>query len=972
MATESSAEGPAAPVGGAGVTIPGYQPVELLGNAPSFGAWVRAIQVRMDRHVLLKVLKPGLPVARDHFAREIQAFVGLDGDGVLRAIDEGTVSGYRYLVVDEAEGILLTASAIGGTEGWRGLARTMLGLRRRLLERGLVLLPAPAAAWRRLPSGDFALADLGWLVPLGDPIPNHPSMPRDRIGQPATPADAVHSFLRAGPAVALGVGASMPAVWRRAAAMLEVVPEDADVETVDLLLGDAESSLAGHGSGRPIAIGVFALALVVAAVWVTATLFQRGDGGGENGDTPIEGGPGPDGTTDPRTAGTGPDSGDGEKRSEDPAAVALREAESRAFAALLEAMPAEARPEGETLPLPLPAPVRTALSEVVARFPDARAARVAAHELGADSLERRLLLEEEWARTAPAVAEEFSAGHLASAALLLEPFRRRYAEWGGPELAPELDAPARSLRERIVREGATARAGLEETVRTARAERRYRKAAIELGRALSGLLPDDRRWAERTRIELIETAERYETTAAALEAGLDAAVEAASRGAWDAAPTALEPLPGEEEFPELSGRREEWFGWVSQACALANRIGTELDHRAAGTRARSYQLVDGTRVRGRVVETRPTDFTLKLEGLVTTRDLRWLDLDSEQWIELSGGTPPAALRLLARSLLGDEDAITEAAKLEPVPGWVAEAELRSRRAANVDLEQWRERGRTAYAAGDASAAREAARTIARTVPDALWAPLRAELEEWCGAHWTVVGPVDAFRGATGSWDPAGRITLRFDFASEGASDVWIPSRAGQGRRRSAGRAMAVTGSIWLAPDGDPDIFAEELAVRAVLSTATKEAPNLNLVLFSHDDGETRRGELFGLGFRPPSVGRIDGDPAIFLPANVCGPLAAAERGKGRSLSWVSVEPRVSPSDRVVLEIARRKDVRSFVWEGRFDRSFPVEGESPPGGTVEIRSHRSELLVGEIEIEGRLGDRWWQDWLSERVETDLRP
>ena len=44
----------------------GYQPIERLANTPSFGVWVRAIQTRMDRPVLLKLLPPGLPVPEQY------------------------------------------------------------------------------------------------------------------------------------------------------------------------------------------------------------------------------------------------------------------------------------------------------------------------------------------------------------------------------------------------------------------------------------------------------------------------------------------------------------------------------------------------------------------------------------------------------------------------------------------------------------------------------------------------------------------------------------------------------------------------------------------------------------------------------------------------------------------------------------------------------------------------------------------
>ena len=195
----------------------------------------------MDRHVLLKMLKPGVPVAHEYFSREISTVVRLDGEGVLRAIDEGTVKGVRYLVVDEAEGIPLSASSVGGEEGWASLTRTALELWRRVLERECILLPIPAVSWRRLPAGDFASADLGWLVPIGQKIPTHPWLDAEITARESRPQDAIASFDATGKALAEALGIPLPAAWRRASQSLASVAADAQFEDVLRAFIDAKA-----------------------------------------------------------------------------------------------------------------------------------------------------------------------------------------------------------------------------------------------------------------------------------------------------------------------------------------------------------------------------------------------------------------------------------------------------------------------------------------------------------------------------------------------------------------------------------------------------------------------------------------------------------------------------------------------------------------------------------------------------------
>lgn len=970
MSPEPLPESPAPAVPEGGVTIPGYQPVEMLGNSPSYGAWVRAIQVRMDRRVLLKVLRPGLPVAHEYFAREIASVVRFDGDGVLRAIDEGTVRGYRYLVVDEADGIPLSAEGLGGEEGGIALVRAALGLWRRVLDEDTLLLPVPATAWRRLPAGDFVVADLGWLVPLGSPVPQHPSLSREIVGRPARASDAIRTFEIAGRSLSALLGASLAGPLRRALATLTGIPEDAGRDAVAAALASAAEALAPKRAPRALIFGMAAAAIAVAAVWGTIAFLGSPQAEPEtSGDPHVATGDG--------TAETLPGGASEPAPAEDPAAVMRREAELRAWAALdsiLPDPPAELPADAPSLREPLPASRIAELSRFAEEHPGTRAAEVALHELEADRSDRIIILEEEWRRVHDGFAQELAAGRLAAAEAILEPFRARFAAERGAELIPELEAALGELQRTLLARAAAVRGALDGEVAAARAARRYRKIAIDLGRALPGLISEDRAWAERVRGSLLEEADRYETMLRSVDEAIARAHERAGAGEFSGATGALVPLPGEEEFPELAGRRAEWAELIARAVRFAEAIAGELARPERADRVHPYKLAAGEKVRGRIVRLAPTGFDLKLEGLVETRAIRWIDLADDQRLELAGGESPPTVEthLLLLHLLGEPGAVTRAAALAPPPPWLEDARLRTERLANADLGRWLAEGRAAQAEGRAAAARDAARAIAKGIPARLWESERAELEEWCRGHWRATGPAAAFPGATVSWGADRAIVLAYDFSREEAMAGWVPTAAGRGRRRLAGKAMEAVGSVRLTAAGDVDLFEETLAVTASLVPREKTAPNLNVVLFARSDGDVARGDLFALGFRPPEsrVPRIEGESPVFLPANVCGPLEAAERGDGSQLALARVEPRVPAGEKVDIAVRSAPESLSFAWQGKFEETFPAAAGRVRRGTVEFVTYHSVVLVGSLEIRATLAAGWWGRWVGERVEEDL--
>ena len=953
-------DGPGADRGG--VTIPGYQPVEVLGNAPSFGKWVRAIQVRMDRHVLLKMLKPGVPVAHEYFSREISTVVRLDGEGVLRAIDEGTVKGVRYLVVDEAEGIPLSASSVGGEEGWASLTRTALELWRRVLERECILLPIPAVSWRRLPAGDFASADLGWLVPIGQKIPTHPWLDAEITARESRPQDAIASFDATGKALAEALGIPLPAAWRRASQSLASVAADAQFEDVLRAFIDAKAAVDPPKTQRTV-VGVLAgLVLVIALVWGTVHVMTKDpavdpvvDGGG---DEIVE----PETPPDPQDPPT-----------EDPLLAEKRRAEELAWAALDPLIPDRGE-EDDLLPVvPLTVEQKAAFISVIEDHPETEAAESAAVELQLTEIIEVDRATGRFSETAEAVRARLADGQLAEAEGLIVAFRGEAAEQGFLERLPDLSAPLEQLERALTQAGAASVDALSSLIGEARRKREFRRGAVEVSRSLAGLLASDQLWAEEKRLELLETATRYERVKRAIETGISRAADHAVAADFDAAVIEVAFVDGETEFPELAARRSEWAGHLDRARVTARAISAELASPERERKRHAYFMSNGEKIQGRIQEVAPAQFKVKLDGMRKVRTILWLDLSPEQWAELAGGELSAERRLLVETLLGSESAIERAEALSPAPAWIADARRRLERAANADLTRLLAAGREAMAAGKGSEARNSALEIVASIPPELWGEERAELSEWSRAYWGEIGPASAFPGATVQWQSDRSIEIEFDFENPEALRAWAPSRPGRGGVTHLRESLAATGFVWLAPGGHSDLFEETLQVRTRLATLEPQAPNLNVVLFAHERGNQRwGGDLFGLGFKPPPpyAARIEGAVPVFFPANVCGPLQAAEDGRGSELFWKEPRPKVTRSTRVELEVTSGPSELEIDWKGVHDETYDASPDRRRLGTVQFRSYHAQILVGKTRIEGRISERWWERWVGERVEDDL--
>ena len=308
-----------------------------------------------------------------------------DGDGVLRAIDEGTVEGFRYLVVDEAEGIPLTSAVIGGESGWCELAKTALDVLRRTLDRGFLLLPSPPAAWRRLPAGDFSLADMGWLIPIGDKIPKLSVLPEELRGRVATPSDVVRSFEITGKKLAAEFGVPLPLAWKNATVTLSALDQESTVDEVISSLESARNAVDPGTESRTTSFLLFGLLLVAAVVAGTITVLGPDQEPGEDPEIEIQSEPGlAEGGTEP------PEQGSSAETEE---ALMRKLAEEAGWTAYDFAFPGRSNEESSgPVPLPLTEIQRQALTKVAEEHPTTRAAALALHDLDCDRLVRLLQL----------------------------------------------------------------------------------------------------------------------------------------------------------------------------------------------------------------------------------------------------------------------------------------------------------------------------------------------------------------------------------------------------------------------------------------------------------------------------------------------------------------------------------------------------------------------------------------------------
>ncbi len=249
--------------GGGGSTpdIPGFQPLHIRGGG-RLGIWIEARQIRLDRRVLLKVLPATDRAQQEQFIDEIQALVKLDGDGVLRVIDEGAVAQARYVALDEAEGQPIQSTPINQS-GLDRLGSMLVKLHQQLHQFDLSIEAIDPDTLLQLPSGDFAARELGVVSATTDLL--------------ECQAQAARSLELT--ATSLKIEGATSRRWSDAMRKLRS-GEPSFESTLDLFQNPVQKS------GRQMQLGatVATVLLLIGVVWMwsQSTQQQRPDGGGGN------------------------------------------------------------------------------------------------------------------------------------------------------------------------------------------------------------------------------------------------------------------------------------------------------------------------------------------------------------------------------------------------------------------------------------------------------------------------------------------------------------------------------------------------------------------------------------------------------------------------------------------------------------------------------------------------------------------
>ncbi|MEE8141695.1 MAG: hypothetical protein V3T77_01215, partial [Planctomycetota bacterium] len=601
-----------------GLTIPGYQPVEKLGNAPSFGVWLRARQTRMDRRVLLKLLPPGDTLTQTLFTREINLLVRLDGDGVLRVISEGSEAGVRYLVLDEAGSVPLKEAKPATPLQFQELAATLEKLYRRVGEEGWVLLPIPPQAMRCFPAGHFGSADLGWVVPIGEQVPNHRAVPQDCRGLPAARWMAAPFLAATLQALGEHLECRWPPGVRRAIPTLEAVraadhEAEQDPLATPYFAGDREPV-----RRIPAGVLVFLALILVAGVGWGTQFFLGGDDDGVEPPPPPE--------TVMETDGPPP------KQPSEQSPVSdfdVVDPEEEALLSLAEILGRE-NLRGFR---PLKMAQRRALKALVKESTDTPAAAWSQALLRWDQVHKELAHWMLWGPRRGEILNEIASGRTLKADVQLRKAEQQLAALSEGEMAPELARLQRVIQEK----GQKKHDELVMAVQALQEKRDYTQAMQKIDAALAGLTLHDQQWAEQLRDTVNQEAELYRGGEQSWQAAWNHALELTRGGKWQAAIQTLQNSLPPEQFPDLFARAQTWRSWLDRAANAANQLREGLQGSREKKSHRYSTVSEEDLVRGKVEEIYGAAFLLKVDGRTQHRKIRFPELKLVTLEELAPG-----------------------------------------------------------------------------------------------------------------------------------------------------------------------------------------------------------------------------------------------------------------------------------------------------------------------------------------------
>lgn len=934
------------------VTIPGIVPRRVHGASPSFGTWLEGHQERLDRQVLLKVIPPRNKEAAAALELEIEGLLHLAGEGVPLVIDEGESAGVPYLIVEDADGVPLSPGSVSSDEDWQLLGELLFSIEERVATLEKLLLPVPFTALRRLPSGGFALLELGWLVPFGETIPDLPQVPeRVRLEQ-ARPEHRQRFLAASMTTIGNGLGGA-PVGWRQAISLLQR-ERDVDRDALENALGEAAQS----STRLPWLVAVILL-LVVS--W---SLLQRGsqlltpnpqkvarEDAGDPVEVPEEGRSGDNSSLN---AGEGRPSGG---RSDQ----AQGEREESAWKQLQIALP-----EATHLELPLLPLVEEQLERLLDDYPDTFAAGRASRALDHQRWARLQEALEKWLPLREVAGAALGGSDLAAAeSALLEARNLIPGGFAPGGVAAEMEG----LQERIIDEGQQAFLELERDVLEALEERRFIPAAAIISDREFRMPRLQQEHCQDLRELVTAMGERYRGCVEHLQESRDQALAAFAN---PLGPTSsMSAIDGLEEFPDLQKLHRRWRKHFHDGERFQASLLQAARARLEGGQVALYQPVAGEPIRAAVEEVRSHSLIVRPAGSRVEKELAYSSLTRANLDALlaEGGVEQSdADSGLLLFLLGNPAEALKAIDNGEGQTWREDARWLLRRQHLAERDRLLELGRQKSGRGDLSGARDEALRIAGSTPRDLIIPVERELGLWCREYWQQQGPGEAFPGAKLLWKPEREIDLEWNFSGGASSDCWRGLDADSDVKLKGG-ILLLRGSHRLESEGLPLPFARRLKVTWRVAYRDSSSPNLNLVLWTSGEQDGGEGLLAGVGFRPQGLAAIAGsDGEVLLPANLLGPLGAVSSGRMEKLAPPRIDPRIPVQTPVDIVVESGPAGSELKVGGKTVIAF--EPTPRPHGTVEIRTYDSTLLVASIAISGELAEEEWQLWLADRVERDL--
>lgn len=899
--------------------IPGFQPLNIRGGG-ELGIWIEARQVRLDRKVLLKVLPASESHLASEFQREVQGMVQLDGRGALRVIEEGQAGQARFVALDEAGGGRLVPGQLAESETYP-LAVTLLSLYLESAALGFRPGRIPVESLRKLPSGDFAVCELGKLS--------------------KNPADGSSGDGRAQIAETLRRWSRHLEITAAVDPLLEELRQDqVPLETLLDQWQQVSSKETGNSVSTVILTGPRALTtflvLGCAILWLLWSPDREAD-------------PGPSATASKsRDVGT---PGGAEKEvssdaddssSADPRAATGAESEANTGANT----GAKAGARIETGRTGVPA------AENQDETPESSTAISAEDWQRVEKIEQSQKIWEQ-------IHEQVDPGFmLGNRSLLLT------HDWSEHEallvrralLLQEVRYLAKNFGEilELCRQGQFQSArDLLDQIQTLFPERDFTAESGMIRQAEEQMSVVKRQWLQQQK--------------QFLEALLDRGELISDR---------LPEIDGMKEIPRFAEERRLLIEQLEKSWSVQKGVIDLLQEKVPSESVLEIPMKDGDLLRGRLLEVSPLGLVIKPTGRRMEEVIRWNQISVEWGLRLMESIDPLSSesrtdKFSNLSLIwGGLSGLDRGEEPKGLPKALVTAVQNCRELRRMEsLAALADR---ASQSGDSLRA-EVESLVQRFSPSVWGAEDQRQLENWWISQDVDVGPsaLGLFSGSnTLSWE---KVENHYELdvtwnSGKGIQEDWGGS--GPGRiELIRGGGVLLRGEI---PLESSLLFESRLRVQVEGSVTVREKPNLNVILWAG-------GELplwFGLGLRPPGRSSYtSAGETVLLPAH--GILKAPELDlpdtkKGENplpFPLPVMGPRLNPGQKLQLQISDNPEETTLQLGNR--TLLRISGEMRPrSGGISFQTFESPVLVRGISVKGWVSAVHWRSILLEKARDSL--